>query len=133
MKRYVRSANKFTNKATQFISKAYTPEGIAKRAAEGSRKGESMEQIFLNIMNDPNIEIENQGEPGDHIIFYKGKNIGWVNFERGMGWIDDKAYQQLDKYVAPEEDEVIDDDDFYAEDEDDYPEHDGIVDACDDI
>lgn len=125
MKRYIRSANKFTNKATQLVSKGFSDKYIAKKAETGSRKGESMEQIFLNIMNDPNVEIENQGEPGNHTIFYKGKNIGWVNFERGMGWIDDKAYQQLEKYVAPEEDEEIyeDDDEFYDDD----------IDACDKI
>lgn len=118
MKRYIRSANKFTNKATQLVSKGFSDNYIAKKAETGSRKGESMEQIFLNIMNDPNVEIENQDAPGNHTIFYKGKNIGWVNFERGMGWIDDKAYKQLEKYVAPEEDEEIydDDEEFYDDD-----------------
>ena len=115
MKKYIRQSNDFKNKATQFISKAYTEEGIAKRAATGSHKGESMEQVFNNIMNDPNITIENPDQPGNHTIFYKGKNIGWVNFERGMGWIDDKEYQKLEKYVAPEVPEDYGDD--YTDDD----------------
>ena len=119
MKRYVRSANKFTNKATQFISKAYTEEGIAKRAAEGSRKGESMEQIFNNIMNDPNIQFEEPDAKGNQVILYNGKNVGWINFQRGMGWIDEKEYNMLEKYVAPEEDEECVGDECY---DDEYDE-----------
>lgn len=105
MKKYIRSANKFTNKATQLVSKAYTEEGIARRAAEGSHKGESMAQIFQNIMNDPDISFGPADKDGNQDILYKGKNIGWINFGRKMGWIDDKPYQKLQKYVEPEPEE----------------------------
>lgn len=115
MKKYIRSANKFTNKATQLVSKAYTEEGIARRAAEGSHKGESMAQIYQNIMNDPDISFGEVDKEGNQDILYKGKNIGWINFRRQMGWIDDKPYQKLQKYVEPdpeEFDEEYDEDDF---------------------
>ena len=110
MKKYVRSANKLTNKATQFVSKKFSNEEIARRAATGERKGESMAQIFNNIMHDPHVTVE-ESESGNRTLYYDGKNIGWVNFERGMGWIDDKAYAKIEKYVAPEPE-------FYEESED---------------
>ena len=115
MKKYIRSANKFTNKATQLISKAYTEEGIARRAAEGSHKGESMGQIFQNIMNDPNISFGEEDKEGNQDIFYGKQNIGWINFRRKMGWIDDKPYQRLQKYAEPEIDELVDE--YIDEDE----------------
>lgn len=105
MKKYIRSANKLTNKATQLVSKAYTEEGIARRAAEGSHKGESMAQIYQNIMNDPDISFGEVDKEGNQDILYKGKNIGWINFRRQMGWIDDKPYQKLQKYVEPDPEE----------------------------
>lgn len=124
MKRYVRSANKFTNKATQLVSKAYSDEKIAEKAATGSRKGESMMQIFDNIMHDPHITFGEPDKGGNQDIYYDGtNNIGWVNFQRGMGWIDDKAYQKLEKYVAPEIPEEDYDDECYGDecyDEDDF-------------
>lgn len=116
MKKYVRSANKLTNKATQLVSKAYTEEGIRKRAAEGSHKGESMTQVYQNIMHDPDISFGKEDKEGNQDILYKGKNIGWINFRRQMGWINDKSYQKLQKYVEPEYDEEeidIDIDDEY--------------------
>lgn len=126
MKRYVRSANKFTNKATQLVSKGFTDKYIEKKS-QGSRKGETMEQIFNNIMNDPNIEFGDADKSGNQTIFYKGKNVGWINFNRGTGWIDEKEYFKLEKYVAPEEDEeYIDEEDYEEYDDDD-------IDACDKI
>ena len=123
MKKYIRSANKFTNKATQLVSKGFSDKYIAKRS-QGSRKGETMEQIFNNIMNDPNITFGEEEKGGNQTIFYNGKNIGWINFGRGTGWIDEKAYLGLEKYVAPEEDEYLDDEDYYGDDD---------IDACDNI
>ena len=123
MKRYIRSANKFTNKATQLVSKAFSEDAIAKKS-QGSRKGETMEQIFNNIMNDPDISFGDEDKSGNQVIFYKGENVGWINFRRGMGWIDEKKYNQLEKYVAPEEDEYYEDEDFYGDDD---------IDACDNI
>lgn len=123
MKRYVRSANKFTNKATQLVSKGFSDKYIAKKAATGTRKGETMEQIFNNIMNDPNIEFGEEDRGGNQTIFYQGQNIGWINFRKGDGWIDDKAYQKLEKYVAPEEDEFEEEE--YFEDDD--------IDACNNV
>ena len=120
MKKYIRSANKLTNKATQLVSKAYTEEGIAKRAAEGSHKGESMNQIFNNIMNDPDISFGEEDKDGYQDILYKGKNVGWINFGRKMGWIDEKSYQKLQKYVAPEPDEFEEDYDEDTFDEEEY-------------
>jgi hypothetical protein len=104
MKRYIRSANRFTNRATQLVSKAFSEDYVADKAANGMHKGETMQQVWNNIMNDPDIEISEPDTRNNCTIYYKGKNVGWVNFTNGKGWIDDKEYQQLEKYVAPEED-----------------------------
>ena len=118
MKRYVSSANKFTNKATQLISHVYSPETILDKAANGSHKGESMWQVFNNIMHDPNVTFGDPDRGGNQVIFYNGQNIGWVNFARGIGNIDEKGYRQLEKYVEPdipEEEEVGMDGEYLAD------------------
>lgn len=117
MKRYVSSANKFTNKATQLISHVYSPETIADKAMNGSHKGESMWQVFNNIMHDPNVTFDEPDRNGNQVILYNGQNIGWVNFARGIGNIDEKGYRQLEKYVEPEIDEGDLDGAAYLEDE----------------
>ena len=104
MKRYIRSANRFTNRATQLISKAFSEDYVADKAANGMHKGETMQQVFNNIMHDPNIEISEPDISNHCTIYYKGKNVGWVNFTNGKGRIDNKIYPQLEKYVASEED-----------------------------
>lgn len=100
MKRYISSANKFTNKATQLASKAFSEKEILKRSLVGQHKGEPMMQVFLNIINDPNIEIADPDNNGNYTLYYKGENAGWINPDRFMGWIDDKIYQKLDKFDA---------------------------------
>lgn len=121
MKIYVKSANKLTNKVSQFISKKFSDEEIARRAAEGSYKGESMRQVFDNIMHDPNVTFGDPDKGGNQVIFYNGDNIGWINFTRGMGDISPKGYAKLQKYVAPEPEEEVEELedpswDSYAED-----------------
>lgn len=111
MKRYVRSANRFTNKATQFIAKAYTPKMIEKRS-QGSHRGESMMQVFNNILHDPNTEFGDPDKNGNQVIYYNGDNIGWINFNTMMGNIDQSGYDKLAKYVEPVEDEIYDDSDY---------------------
>ena len=98
MKRYIRSANKLTNAITQRVSQKFNENEILVRALAGEHKGEPMMYVFFNIMLDPHVHIEDPERlEGNHTIFYDGKNIGWINFERGMGWIDDKAYNKIQK------------------------------------
>ena len=98
MKRYVKSANWLTNKATQLYSKKFDENEILVRTLLGRHNGSPMLDVFFNIMTDPNIQIEDpQRQEGPHNIFYNGKNIGWLDFQRGMGWIDDKAYDKVQK------------------------------------
>jgi len=102
MKRYVKSANWFTNKATQLYSKKFDENEILVRTILGRHDGSPMLHVFFNIICDPNVQIEDpQRAEGEHTIFYNGKNIGWLDFQRGLGWIDDKAYQKIQK-VDPE-------------------------------
>lgn len=98
MKKYVAGANKFTNKATQLASKMYSDKRILINTLLGQHKGEPMLQVYLNIVNDPNVQFEEPNKNGNQTMLYKGKNVGWINFERGMGWIDEKAYPQIEKF-----------------------------------
>ena len=96
---------------SKLASHAYSKNRIAKNAAEGSHNGDSMEYVFNKIMNDPDITIGEPDARGNQSIFYRDQDIGWMNPNRGIGWIDDKAYDKLQDYVEPEEDEDFDDDD----------------------
>ena len=107
MKRYVRAYNGFTDKATKLVSRAFTDDFVEKKA-QGSRKGESMAQIGLNIMNDPDISFGSPDKRGRRDIFYKGEHIGWFEVRPNGyadGYIDDVKYEKLQKYVEPEDDE----------------------------
>ena len=102
MKRYVRSANWLTNKATQLYSKRFDENEILVRTILGRHNGSPMLHVFFNIICDPNVTIEDpERAEGEHTIYLNGKNVGWMDFQRGMGWIDDKAYDKIQK-VDPE-------------------------------
>ena len=116
MKKYIRSANKFTNKVSQLVSKKFSEDDIREKAATGTHGDETMAQVFNNIIHDPDIEFGEPDKDGNQDILYKGKNIGWINFQRGMGDINGKAYSKLQKYVEPE----IDDSVYEDEDDEDY-------------
>lgn len=113
---------------SKLASKIYTPEKIAEKARTGYHGDETMMQVFQNIIHDPHIVIAEPDKKGNCDILYDGKNIGWMNIERGMGWIDDKEYDKLQKYVAPEPplDSIYEDIDEEPEDIEDYPTVDGI-------
>ena len=121
MKRYVRAYNGFTDKATKLVSRAFTDDFVEKKA-QGSRKGESMAQIGLNIMNDPDISFGSPDKRGRRDIFYKGEHIGWFEVRPNGyadGYIDDEKYEKLQKYVEPEDDEEYIEEEGYAEDYED--------------
>lgn len=115
--------NKIVEVATKVASKVYTQNMIAEKSANGTHNGESMREIYMRIMNDPNVTMENG------IIMMHGKRIGWINPKNSMGWIDQKAYDQV--AALPDEPYEIDspyesdydgiDEDVYDDiDEDDY-------------
>ena len=108
MKKYIRSANRLTNAITQKVSQKFDENEVLVRALAGQHKGEPMMYVFFNIMLDPNVQIENPTQlEGNHTIFYNGKNIGWINFQRGMGWIDDRAYDKIQKLDPSVLDQLI--------------------------
>ena len=115
MKRYIRSANRFTNKATQLISKGFSEDYIKDKAANGYHKDEAMSQVYNNIMNDPNVSFGDKDKSGNQDILYSGKTIGWINFGRGVGNIDKSAYDKLVKYAEPEVDDEVFIDDSYED------------------
>ncbi len=133
MKKYIRCANKFTNKATQLASKAFTDKAILKRAMIGSHKGEPMFQVFMNIINDPEVQFGEPNKSGNCTMYYRGNNVGWINFDRGMGWIDDKAYPNIKKFDMSQLDNIDDDfDSFDDYDDDNYLDDDYPYDGDDD-
>ena len=96
-------------------SKIYSPEKITEKAPTGYRGDGTMMQIYQNIVPDPHIIIAEPDKKGNSDILYDGKNIGWINIEQDAGWIDNKEYDMLRKYVASEEPLASshDDDSFY--------------------
>jgi hypothetical protein len=81
--------NKVTEKVTKAASHLYSDEKIAEKAANGTRKGESMQDIYAKIMSQ--CERDDDGN-----LKLNGKTVGWIK-ENGMGWIDDKAYDNAIK------------------------------------
>ena len=100
--------NKITHATTKAIGNMYSAETIAKKS-QGSRNGESMMKIYSKIMSDPAVSIV------DGKLIMHGKEIGWIDTERCMGWIDEKAYAQVAE--IPDIPEDIDDNIDYEYDE----------------
>lgn len=119
MKKYVRSATDRSNKMTQTKSKKFSEDEISRRAAEDSRRGESMQQIYRNIMNDPDVEFGDADAEGNQTLFYKGTNVGWINFRRGMGDINNKVYTQI-KHAAKARPDYGNEDVFVDDSYEDY-------------
>ena len=121
MKRYISTATDRSNKMTQTKSQKFTRDDVM-RNANNVRRGESMQQIVHNILNDPDIELGTPDSEGNETIIYKGKNIGWINKRRGIGDINNKAYTQI-KHAAQArraqsaEDTSVDEDDSIEEDD----------------
>lgn len=100
--------NKITYATTKIASKTYSEKAIAKKS-QGSRNGESMMKIYAKIMSDPAVSVV------DGKLIMHGKEIGWIDTERCMGWIDEKAYAQVAE--MPDIPEDIDDNIDYEYDE----------------
>lgn len=95
MKKYIRTATDRSNRGTWTKSQKFSQEDIARYAEEGSRRGESMQQIWRNIQNDPDITFGPEDDQGKRTIFYKGENVGWIDYRRGMGDINNVKYTQI--------------------------------------
>jgi len=127
MKRYIRNATDRSNRGTWTKSQKFSQEEIARRAREDSRRGESMQQIWTNIQRDPDITFGPEDDQGKHTIFYKGENVGWIDYHRGMGDINNIKYTQIKRAAKQRPDygheyDVVEDefiDDSYDEDIDD--------------
>ena len=79
----------------------FTQSDIVRNTQEQDHNGDSMARIFNRIMKDPDVNLGKKTRRGYQTIFFKGKDIGWVN-ERGVGWIDDDAYDLLSKNEGPQ-------------------------------
>lgn len=97
MKKYIRSATDRSNRGTWTKSQKFSPEEIERRAREDSRRGESMQQIWTNIQHDPDITFGTEDDQGKCTIYYKGENVGWVDYHRGIGDINNVKYTQIKK------------------------------------
>jgi len=94
---------------SKLASKLYSPETVIDKTLHGSRGDENMQDIFNNIFQNPHITLGTPDKQGNMPIFYFDKDIGWVNPDKFIGWIDDKAYDKLEKYSGgiPENTEDI--------------------------
>lgn len=107
--------NKIVEVATKVANKVYTQNMIAEKSASGTHNGESMREIYMRLINDPDVTIENG------IIMMHGKRIGWINPKTSMGWIDQKAYDQVAELPdEPYETDSLYESDYDGIDEDDY-------------
>lgn len=104
------------------LAKQLTPDYISHRA-EGMRRDESMAQVFQNIVRNPHITIADADKSGKSDLLYDGKNIGWIDMSRGVGWINDKQYDKYMGHGHAANYPVADDEEEYADDdlEDDQP------------
>ena len=99
MKRqYIRSDERLKQKRA---SATFTEGDIARNSRDTAPNGDSMARVFNRIMKDPDVTLGKKTRRGYQTIFFKGKDIGWVN-ERGVGWIDDNAYDLLAKNEGPQ-------------------------------
>ncbi len=101
---------------SKLASKIYSPEKITEKVRTGYHGDETMMHAFQNIIHDPNSIIAEPDKKGNSDILYNGKNIGWMNIEQGVCWIDDKEYGEdnegsyLSDIDASEEISAADDD-----------------------
>lgn len=99
MKRqYIRSDEHLKRKRE---ASKFTETDIAQRSREAAPNGDSMALVFNRIMKDPDVVLGKKTRRGYQTIYFKGKDIGWVN-ERGVGWIDDNSYDLLAKNEGPQ-------------------------------
>ena len=106
---------------SKLASKVYTPKQIMKKALTAFHGNEPMLQVFNNIIHDPHVTLGDPDRGGRFPLFYDDEDIGWIDLERGRGWIDDKAYPKIAKYDGPLFDEYEDEyDDEYEDDEYEY-------------
>ena len=105
---------------SKMASKVYTPKQIMKKALTAFHGNEPMLQVFNNIIHDPHVTLGDPDKGGRYPLFYDDEDIGWIDLERGMGWIDDKAYPKIAKYDGPLFDEEDYDDEYDDEYEYDY-------------
>jgi len=98
MKRqYIRSDERLKQKRT---SAKFTEGDITRNSQGTAPNDDSMARVFNRIMKDPDVTLGKKTRRGYQTIFFKGNDIGWVN-ERGVGWIDDAAYDLLAKNEGP--------------------------------
>lgn len=119
---------KLKGKITQAASHLYSEETIRDKAVNGTHRGESMQDIAANIFSNPNI-VHEAGENGVTNMKVGDKVIGWYDRSRGIGNIDQKAYDEIKKQSeelrANEERELPDFSDYGDDDDDmDYDPYD---------
>jgi hypothetical protein len=108
---------KINAKIQQAASKLYSEETIMDKAENGKHDGEDYKDIFQKIMLNPNIEHE-AGDNGVTNMKMNGELIGWYDASRGIGNIDQKAYDKIKDMQLPEPDRELP----YDEPDDDYDE-----------
>lgn len=92
---------------SKLASKLYSPETIVDKTFNSSRGDENMKDIFNNIFQNPHITLGTPDKQGNMPIFYFDKDIGWVNPDKFIGWVDDKAYDKLEKYTGDTSEDTV--------------------------
>ena len=90
---------KIRNTATQmYADKRFDSSEIMERSYS-EHNGEPMMRIYQKIMTDPSISQQETNRPGRYDLVYNADGreavVGWMDQERGMGEISQKAYDHV--------------------------------------
>lgn len=90
---------KIRNTATQmYADKRFDSSEIMKQSYS-EHNGEPMMRIYQKIMTDPAISQQETNRPGRYDLVYNADGreavVGWMDQERGMGEISQKAYDHV--------------------------------------
>ena len=100
---------KVSAKISQTVSKLYSSDKIMDKAMNGSHDGESFQDIAEKIFSNPDIIHETDKKTGITSMKMNDKMIGWYDKKRGIGNIDQSAYDQI-KSMPTSSDPVMDSD-----------------------
>ena len=97
---------KVSAKISQTVSKLYSPDKITDKAMNGSHDGESFQDIAKKIFSNPDITHETDEKTGITSMKMNDKMIGWYDKKRGIGDIDQSAYDQIKSMPVPSDPDI---------------------------
>lgn len=92
-------SGKMRNAATQMYADARFDQEEIMRRSQMEHNGEPMMRIYQRIMTDPSIRQEATKKHGRYDLVYQAGDkeavVGWIDHDKGMGEISQKAYDHM--------------------------------------